>query len=138
MTGIEVAGLVLAVLPLLVSAAQNYNNCLEPFWRYRGFPNEAERFLKLLKIQRTIFRNHCAILLGNFISQDAALNLLQSPCDRWVQNLKIETGLHQLLSDSREACTDIVGLIISRLTTIERERRDLVATVNSDKARQTS
>lgn len=59
----EVA-IVLAVLPLIISAAENYKNVYLPFERFRNFAPEVRHFLCKLKIQRTLFREECRLLLA--------------------------------------------------------------------------
>ena len=44
MTGIKVAGLVLGVLPILISALEHFDNVGRPFSRYRNFTPEVRRF----------------------------------------------------------------------------------------------
>lgn len=57
-------GIVLAVLPLVISAAENYKKVYLPFERFRKFAPEVRQFLCKLKIQRTLFREECRLLLS--------------------------------------------------------------------------
>lgn len=57
-------GIVLAVLTRVISAAENYKNVYLPFKTLRRFAAEVRQFLCKLKIQRTLFREECRLLLA--------------------------------------------------------------------------
>jgi hypothetical protein len=44
MSGFEVLGVVLGLLPLLISAGEHYEDVYQPFLRYRHFSKEVERY----------------------------------------------------------------------------------------------
>ena len=75
MSGFEAAGLALAILPLILSAAKHYDSVLCPFRRYTRFAKEAKTYSKELGIQRTIFRNECRNLLKEVIDHDTASSM---------------------------------------------------------------
>lgn len=136
MTGVEtVAGLALGVLPLLISAAEHYDDCLRPFIRYKNFAKEADRFRHLLGIQKTIFKNQCRLLLEEIIEHDVASSMLGGPSGAnhpsWSDS-DLEEQLSQLLGDSRDACITTVEMIEERLRDIEGESQDLEATIDQD------
>ncbi|CAF9920614.1 MAG: hypothetical protein ALECFALPRED_001583 [Alectoria fallacina] len=136
MSGVEtVAGLALGILPLLISAAEHYDDCLRPFIRYKNFAKEADRFRHLLGIQKTIFRNQCRILLEDIIEHDVASSMLNGPSGAnhpsW-SDVELEAQLSQLLGDSRDACIATVEMIKERLRDIEDESQDLEMTLHQD------
>ena len=136
MSGVEtVAGLALGVLPLLISAAEHYEDCLRPFIRYKNFAKEADRFRHLLGIQKTIFRNQCRLLLEEIIEHDVAFSMLSGPSGAnhpsW-SDIDLEEQLSQLLGDSRNACITTVEMIEERLRDIEGESQDLETTIDQD------
>lgn len=136
MSGVEtVAGLALGVLPLLISAAEHYDDCLRPFIRYKNFAKEADRFRNLLSIQKTIFRNQCRILLEDITEHDVASSMLNGPSGAnhpsW-SDVELEAQLSQLLGDSRGACIATVEMIKERLRDIEDESQDLEITIHQD------
>jgi hypothetical protein len=49
MTGVEAAGFVLGVLPLIISAAKHYKDVFKPFNRYRKFAPELELYYQQLR-----------------------------------------------------------------------------------------
>ena len=66
MSGVEVVGILLGVLPLLISAAENYKKTTSrPFQRWKDFNSELEKFQANLQCQECIFRNECQILLSS-------------------------------------------------------------------------
>ena len=126
----EAVGLALALPPLLISAAENYNNCIRPFLRYKRFAKEAEQFIQLLDVQKHIFHNECGILLENFVEKDVAASMLSDFDDPTWRDPKLNQQLIQLLGESEKACTNIISLISGRLREVEQECRDIVAALN--------
>ena len=133
MTGSEIAGLALAVLPILMSAAQKYNNCLGPFSRYKRFAKEARGYYKELEIQRTIFRNECRNLLEETVDHDAASSMLDSLTQDVWANKKLDKQLAQQLGESLEACIAIIELIEQRLLDISGESQRFKSIVEQEK-----
>ena len=137
MSGVEaIAGLALGILPLLISAAEHYDDCLRPFIRYKNFAKEADRFGHLLGIQKTIFRNQCRLLLEEIIEHDVASSMLSRPSGAnhhpsW-SDIDLEEQISQLLGDSRDACITAVEMIEERLRDIKGESQDLETTIDQD------
>ncbi|KAL8712535.1 MAG: hypothetical protein Q9225_006933 [Loekoesia sp. 1 TL-2023] len=121
MSGVEVASLAVAFLPLVLSAAKSYDNVLGPFLRYRRFAVEARRYHKELDIQRTIFRNECRDLLEKVIEHDAASDMLEALNKEVWSNPQLESSLSQQLGKSKQACIMIIELIEERLQDVEGE-----------------
>ena len=133
MSGVETTvGLALGVLPLLISAAEHYDDCLRPFIRYKHFAKEADRFLDSLGIQKVIFRNQCRILLEEIIEHDVASSILNGRSGlnhpSW-SDIELEEQLAQLLGESRDACITTIEVIQDRLRDINSESQDLAATL---------
>lgn len=133
MSGIEGAGLALAILPLVLSAAKGYDNVLDPFFRYKRFAKEAKRYSRELDIQRTIFRNECRNLLEEIIEHDAASSMLGSLTKETWSNHRLEDRLVQQLGESKQACVSIIELIEERLQDIEGENIDFSAIVEQER-----
>lgn len=133
MSGFEVAGFALAVLPVLLSAAQQYNSCLGPFSRYKRFAKEARSYYKELEIQRTIFRIQCRNLLEEIVDHDAASSMLNSLTQKaWVDK-KLDEQLVKQLGESLEACIDLIDLIEQRLRDISAESQEFKSIVEREK-----
>jgi hypothetical protein len=77
MTGVEAAGFVLGVLPLMISAAEHYEDVFRPFKRYRKFAPELELYQQQLGTQKTIFRNECHLLLATLTNRQTAKEMLR-------------------------------------------------------------
>lgn len=134
MSGIEVAGLALAVLPILLSAARRYDSVLSPFLRFKRYAREAKIYSKELDIQRTKFRNECRNLLEEITGQDVASGMLDKLADSpaWVdQNL--EASLAQRLGKSKQACASLIELIEARLEAVETENSAFNAVVDGER-----
>ena len=129
----EAVGVALALLPLLISAAENYNNCVGPFSRYKSFAKGAEKFVQLLDVQRIIFRNECQILLESFIGGDVATTMLNNPNHPSWRDPELNRQLIQLLDKSETACANVINLINERLREVELECQDIVAILNDSK-----
>ena len=133
MSGFEIAGLALAILPILMSAAQQYNNCLGPFSRYKRFAKEARGYYKELEIQRTIFRNECRNLLEEIVDHDAASSMLDSLTQKAWANKKLDEQLAEQLGESLDACVAIIELIEQRLRDISGESRGFKSIVEQER-----
>lgn len=133
MSGFEIAGLALAVLPVLLSAAQRYNSCLGPFSRYKRFAKEARDYYKELEIQRTIFRIQCRNLLEEVVDHDAASSMLNSLTQKVWADKKLDEQLVQQLGESLEACIDLIDLIEQRLRDISGESQKFNSIVEQEK-----
>ncbi|KAF1959280.1 hypothetical protein CC80DRAFT_533456 [Byssothecium circinans] len=78
-TGIEIVGLVLAVLPLIISALEHYEegvSTIEKFFRYK---REIRSIIEALATENTIFKNSCEQLLSDFLGPVELAEMLQNP-----------------------------------------------------------
>ena len=131
MSGVEaVAGLVLGVLPLLVSAAEHYNDCFEAIRRYRKLTSEVKDFGQQFRIQKTIFRNQCRLFLEDAIEHDVAAKMLDEKNHPYWHDSNVEAELVEQLGGSRDACVAVIELILTRLEDIGKESRRLECIVN--------
>lgn len=133
MVGLEFAGLALAVLPVLMSAVQQYNDCLGPFGRYKRFAKEAQGYYKMLDVQRTIFRNECRYLLEEIVPHDVASSMLNSLAQTAWANKTLDEQLTQQLGESLGACIAIIELIEQRLREISGESQVFQSIVEQEK-----
>ena len=78
MSALEVVGIPLAILPLIITAAEDYDKIYRRFKRFKRFAAEAKDFLSRLQIQRTIFREECRHLLALVLGIDEARMFLFS------------------------------------------------------------
>lgn len=124
-----VVGLTLAVLPLLISAAEHYEDILQPFVRYRNFSSKVDRFQQHLRIQRTIFRNECRILLESVVEHDIALRMLEDrDHPQWLDQ-SVDNRLLKQLDSSKDACITIITQIQEQLRNVEKDSQEFEAAV---------
>lgn len=79
MSGIEVIGIVLAVLPLLIKAVEEYEKGLGPLgmlWWPSKYRQELRRLDRQLRTQRDLFENSLRVLLSSTIDQNTIVKLL--------------------------------------------------------------
>ena len=125
--------LILGILPLLISTAEHWDDCIRPFKRYRNFTTEVDRYQQHLKVQYTIFRNQCRILLENATHDHVAVQmaLAERTHSLWSDS-EIEQRLARHLAESNDACITTIELIEERLEGVQNESRDLGAVVAQD------
>ena len=134
----EVAGFVLGVLPLLISAAEHYEDCWRPFIRYRKFHVKLDAFQQKLKMLKVVFHNELRILLETILERDIANRMLQDSSHvNWSRH-DIEEQLSVQLDSSRDACIDIVTQISQQLKIVEDDSKDFESIIQQDNVRSYS
>lgn len=121
---ITAAGLVLAVVPLLISAFENYEITFQPFVTYFKHVKEVERFLARLGIQRTIFLNECELLFMTVSNGPSFSEVLRDPDHPSRKDEQISKRLQDLLGSSYNACVSTLQLINENLKKITLETKD--------------
>jgi len=118
MSGAEtVAGLVLGVLPLIISAAEYYKSTRDVLYRWNNYDVEFEHFRKALNVQECIFMGHIQLLLHSITGWDEleSHQRLESGHDpEWVTSELKESFVHYL---GESHCT----AVISTIEVIKRE-----------------
>lgn len=114
-----IAGLVLGALPLLISAAENYEVTFQPFVTYRRHIKEIRRFTAKLDTQRAIFHNECQLLLLS-VGQSLA-DILSDPHHPSRSDEQISKRLEELLGSSYNTCVSTLKLINETLEEITTE-----------------
>jgi hypothetical protein len=80
LTGIEVAGLVLAIFPLVINALEYYEDGLQPIKEWVRFRGEFAAFMNALCRQKIFFRQNIEELLGPIVASDFEMaQLLDNP-----------------------------------------------------------
>jgi len=125
----EAISFTLAVLPLLISAAEYYEDILQPFVRYRDFSSRVDRFQQNLQIQRTIFRNECRILLESVVEHEVALRMLEDKDHPQWLDQSVDNRLLKQLDSSKDACITIITQIEDQLRNVEKDSQDFAAAV---------
>ncbi|KAF4634007.1 hypothetical protein G7Y89_g4108 [Cudoniella acicularis] len=116
-----VAGLVLGVVPLLISAVENYEVTFQPFVTYRRYAKEVERFTAKLEAQRAIFHNECQLLL-QAIGQNLP-DILRDPNHVARKDEQLLKRLQELLGSSYVTCVMTLKLINDTLNEVTEETK---------------
>ncbi len=120
-----VAGLALAVGPLIISALENYEYTFQPIIIFsRGYRREVERFQHALKVQRVNFANECCFLLHSVTSNGGNV-MINDPRHALWQDEDLEDRFKVLLTDCYDACVSALSLINAVLSDILRETKTL-------------
>ncbi len=134
MSGFEMAGLALAILPLLISTAEHYDDCFRPFLRYKRFSKEAKEFRQLLETQKTIFRGQCSFLLEHILEQrDVATGMLNASSHPLWSDPELEARIVQALGEQKNTCISLVELIKEQLQEIEAESQKIAELIDLEK-----
>ena len=126
MTGIEAAGLVLAVLPLLISSVQQYDKVTSGFARYRNLAPEVKIYQLRLKTQRTIFQNECRLLLYNVTDRGTADRILDNTSQDWKPDPQVVSTFALQFDRCAEDCLTTVEQIKQKLEDIGRTLESVV------------
>src|SRR6266487_2042576 len=130
MSGAEIAGLTLGVLPIIMAAVQKWD--LLSIFSYSKFSHRANFILLGLRMQRTLFRNECRLLLKvgeEHQTVEAMLYQLHHPS--WTDS-ELDRKLFFYLGDSREPLIDTISAIQEKLVGLEREAAKLEAYLSSE------
>ena len=119
MTGVEAVGFVLGVLPLMISAAEHYEDVFRPFKRYRRFAAELDQYQQQLGTQKTIFRNECRLLLATLTNRLTAKEMLRECKHASWEDPDLDKKFSIQLADSGAACKNIINLIHGKLKEVE-------------------
>lgn len=98
MSGIEVAGIVLAVLPLIITAVQNYSDCVEEYSHYKA---TLHGFRVRLSLEQTIFQDNIERLILPELSE-AERALYFSAVGRAVATAGFWNSTELIISSTRD------------------------------------
>lgn len=133
MAGVEVVGIVLGVLPLIVTAVENYEKIGDLILTYRRYSKEVRKFNTELAVQRTIFQNECLLLLSQVVVDERALHdMFNEPGHnlrkRLLNDDKLDRKLVQRMNerghDSYKHIVALLELIRQSLEQIYEETKD--------------
>lgn len=103
-TGVETAGLVLAVFPLLVSALEHYQEGFERLSDWWKFRTEFLGFMHVIGRQAILFDENLEELLSPIITSDAEMDtLLRDPTGPFWRRAELEEKLRERLPKSYES-----------------------------------
>lgn len=110
MSGVEFAGLALAVLPLVVNQLDNYARGIETIKDLRRYRWELERYSSTLSAQHAIFLNTLEIFLQDVVDDyDDQCELISNPQGNAWKDPRLRTAMMEKLGRNYNAFTGIVS-----------------------------
>lgn len=79
MSGAEVTGLILAVMPLFVSALEDYNEGLDPIKAFMRWERELPQFIRKLRNQHVHYEQTLRLLLAPITSEFELAEMITQP-----------------------------------------------------------
>lgn len=111
----------LAVLPLIISAAEHYTFFSSSLARYCRFSHEVSRLLKELHVQKELFRLEARQLLSACTADTMAKEMLDNPQHPNWEDSTYEQILLTHLGETKDPIVDAMSLIKSTLTSLQVE-----------------
>ncbi|KAH7370409.1 hypothetical protein BKA65DRAFT_488374 [Rhexocercosporidium sp. MPI-PUGE-AT-0058] len=128
-----IVGLVLGVIPLLISAVENYEVTFQPFVTYRRHAKEVLRFTAKLETQRAIFHNECQLLL-QAVGQNLP-DILRDPDHPARNDEQLSKRLQELLGSSYGTCVLTLKLIKDTLDEVTEETKGFGGLIEKKKSK---
>ena len=122
MSGIEAAGLVLAVFPVVVSGLHHFTDGLETIKSWKRYHRELSKYARTLETQRIVFLNTTERLFEGIIqSNDEFEALVKDPGQAFSSNQQYEERLRMRLGRSYDNYNRIMGDIFDALKAAGKE-----------------
>lgn len=80
MNVMEVAGLVLGVIPLAVTALKTYIKILDTVKALKRAKQDLEAMIRDLETERHILQNTCELLLSGIVEDEVLNRMIETPC----------------------------------------------------------
>lgn len=108
MSGIEVAGLVFGVLPILIEAMKAYGTVSDALHTFRHYSKEVRSVSLQLKVHNGIFLNHCRLLLRLVEDEKAVESMLDDRSDlRWTSK-ELNDRFNGILKNNFELARSVI------------------------------
>jgi hypothetical protein len=109
MSGVEAAGFVLAVIPLVISFLEHYADGVRTIDRWRKYDRELKSLSRRLRSQEQLFRNSCELLLQRIVDSDELLQaLISNPLGEQWEKENLNLILQEKLPSSCAGCMEVV------------------------------
>ncbi|KAF4303524.1 hypothetical protein GTA08_BOTSDO09171 [Botryosphaeria dothidea] len=148
MSGVELAGLVLAVLPLVISALEDYNDGLDPVKAFVKWENYLPQYIRKLRNQHVHYEQTLRLLLAPITTEYELAEMIAEPHgDLWkdpemARKLKLKLdesygAYHQTIKDVEGIMTKIAEkLDLDRTINVTRNDLEAMLVANKPKAAQ--
>ena len=119
MSGAEALGLLLGVVPVLISAIEHYDDVLRPIHRYRKFNSRSQMFCDEYETERSVFHAECQLLLGEFVGLSTAQEMLADSAHPLWMHENLRTRFEGRLGNLGATCLSTVSKIKGKLIEID-------------------
>lgn len=121
MSGIEVAGLVFGVLPILIEAVKAYSTVCSSLRTFRHYSREVKSIFRRLDVHQCIFLNECRLLLRLVEDEQGTEAMLKDKADRrWVSK-ELNDKLNAVLGSNFQPCQIIIAETKDIIDELRRE-----------------
>lgn len=123
----ETAGLVFGVIPLIISALENYDSIFQPVKIFTStYQAEVGRIQEQLKIEQTVFREECNWLLQSVLASNHAQVMVKDVRNPlWHDCQSLDAGMRVRLDENYEACEAALKTIVDVLGRILDDTKDI-------------
>ncbi|OJD38858.1 uncharacterized protein BKCO1_300050 [Diplodia corticola] len=124
MSGVELAGLVLAVLPLVISALEDYNDGLDPVKAFVKWENYLPQYIRKLRNQHVHYEQTLRLLLAPITTEYELAEMIADPQGDLWKDPAMAKRLKYKLDESYDAYHQTIK-DIERIMTAIAEKLDL-------------
>ena len=122
MSGIEAAGIVLAIFPIVVNGLQQFTEGLETIKHWKRYHRELAKYSRTLETQRIVYLNTIERLFEGIIqSNDEIEAFMNDPAGAFSRNPQYEERLCARLGRSYGNYSRIMADMLDALKTARRE-----------------
>lgn len=129
MSGFEIVGIFFGVLPLIITAVEDYEKMVGPIITYRQSSKALKTLTTELKVQRDIFWNECIWILSRFMDGHELEDILKVSSHNLRSVIREDRGLDRTVSTTigphYGQLKDLLQLIKRPLDEIYEETKNL-------------
>jgi hypothetical protein len=134
MSGVEIAGLILAVIPLLISTAEDWDTVRRLFGRFKRCGVEFEQFEWRLIAQKTIYHNEFSLLSLALTGSDSTKAMLNGEWHSLYVSRELDGEFTNQFSQALNGCQITTNLIQLRIKALEDIAKKYVKEVKQEGA----
>ncbi|KAI4605855.1 hypothetical protein J4E80_010388 [Alternaria sp. BMP 0032] len=123
MAGVEVAGLVFGVLPILFETVRAYSKVHDSLHTFRHWAEEVHNISFELRIQREVFFNECRLFLQKAVDAEAAKGMIRDRDDKRWESADLDKKLCVVLGENLELCASIITATKRIVVSMEEEMK---------------
>jgi hypothetical protein len=124
MSGFEIVGVVLGVLPLVIAALEHYEDSVRVIHRYYYYKKEIRRLVLIIRTEQVELKNTCEQLLTDIVPVQQIEELLKDPRSTSWESPEVTRRLKARLRDSYEVYMERLKQMNAALEEL-RSRLDL-------------